>query len=720
MPDIEASQRDKLLANAAAIADANTNLQQQQQALQTIGSMMTQVFDQVGQAITNSFVNGTGAAVNWGNVTRSVIASVVQEVLKLAILNPILNSVTGSSLTTLSGAASAVAGSSGGSSALSSGGSVLSTGSSLYSAYNGLFGNTGLLTSGGMLSTSSTGGFLGLTGAGGSLTGAGGILYSGMGAESAAMASAPLAAGESGVVLPGATASSGAGLLGGTAASTAVGGAAGIGIGYLGGSLIGGSIAASHNTVPLGSEIGAGAGAVGGAVAGAAIGSVVPVIGTAIGALIGGIVGGIGGGAGGGLIGPHIASAYSSTEIGLNNGLLATGASVSQKDASNTASTVADAQTINAFLSANGLSISSMGGISQIGDNTPGGYQDPSKSENLATAFTGFRFASNDSTFNSFLSGKSFDLTTLETDVAEYENLVNTTIPALTKQTTVTGSLNDAITSINAAYDPAITAAQKYGVATDALTASQTAAIQAANDAAAAQTAATDTSLNDRYYKAAATISGNPADTLNEQLYAFDQAAPGQVAALKAQLDATYGTAFETSSAYADQMAALERTLGEERLAIQQAYNDKLAATATQGVTSLESYVLKLQTGSTSPLSPSAQYKMASSQFNAVAGAAQAGDYNSYTSLSSYADTFLASSQTMNGTGSAYTADFNKVLDTLTSLAQVTPDTLTASVYMTETQTQTQQLVAALAQIKTSVDALKQAVNAPSRLTTTQ
>jgi hypothetical protein len=713
MPDLEAAQKDKLLANAAAIADANTALQQQQADLQAISGMMTQVFDQVGQAITQAFVNGNGAAVNWGNVTRAVIASVIQEMLKLAILNPILNSLSGGNLSTLTGVVNTVAGTAtagGGSSMMSSGGSILSTGSSLYSAYNGLLGNTGLLTSGGMLSTSSTGGFLGLTGAGGSMYGAGGVLYTGMGAESAAMASAPLAAGESGAVATGATASTGAGALGGAsgAISAATPYVGGVGIGFAAGSLVGGKIQSGQSKTGPAPMIGAATGAVAGALIGGLAGP--------WGALAGGVIGGIAGGLTGGFIGPHTPNGYSSTDISLNNGLLSTGAYSSQNEAVNVESTLTDAKTINDFLSSHGLSISSTGGISQIGDNTEGGFQDPSKATSIEAAFGGFRFASNDNTLNKYLSGKSFDLATLESDVTAYQNLVGTVIPALTKQATVTGSLNDAITQINAAFDPAITAANKYGVATDSLTAAQTAAVKAANDAAAAQLAATDAGFTARYMTASASISGDPAAGLAEQLYVFDQNVQPQKDALKAQLEAVYGTAYETTAAYADQQAQLEKTLGQERLAIQQAYNDKLTATATQGVTSLESYILKLQTGSTSPLSPSAQYGLASSQFDAVAGAAKAGDYNSYASLSGYADSLLASSQAMNGSGSAYVADFNRVLDVLTSLAQVTPDTLTASVYQTETQTQTQALVKALAQVKASVDSLKQAVNAPSRI----
>ncbi len=129
MPGLEAAERDKLVANAEAIADATTQLQRQQDAINEIGNMLTQVADQIGNALTQAFVSGQGSAVNFGNVARGVLASVLQEVTKLAIINPILNSVIGTSRPTLGSAIDALNGSGGG----SSGGSLLSTGGNLLS-----------------------------------------------------------------------------------------------------------------------------------------------------------------------------------------------------------------------------------------------------------------------------------------------------------------------------------------------------------------------------------------------------------------------------------------------------------------------------------------------------------------------------------------------------------------------------------------------------------
>lgn len=719
MPGLMQDEKDKLVANAAAIADATTNLQRQQQTVNEIGNALTQVADQLGQAITTAFVSGQGAAVNWGNITRGVIASVLQEVLKLAVINPILNSALGTTRTT-AGDVSSVGGvsSSGGSGGI---GSLLSTGSSLY-GLSGSGSGSSLLSS------------MGITGAGGIL---GASLWGTAGTATSESAAANVASLGADANLGGAAGT--AGETGAVGSGATVGGfLGGAGAGFAAGSVLGGMEQSSlHKTGP-----GPMAGAAAGALAGAAIGSVVPVIGT----LIGGVIGGVLGGAGGGLIGPHKASIYGGVALNVDsNGLLQTGLSVSQgmDNSANVAQANADVTAVNSFLSANGIKIANLGpGIvanaATPGNANPGGVQwigagntpnDPNfyASLNSANATTGktefqnFQFSSTNAAVNKAISGQTFtNLAALETAVTNIQTFVNTTEPALIAlgaSPTVNGTLTTQITNLNTEFQAAITQATSLGLATTDLSAAWTAATKAANDAVAAQIAATDSGFTSRYMTAAASISGNPADAQAAQLYAFDTSAASQRTTLDGQLVAIYGDSYKSTAAYADQMAQLEKMLGEERLAIQQSYNDKLTATATTGVTSLASYVLKLQTGTNSPLSSAAQYSLAGQQFNADATAAQAGDWNSYTNLTGYADSLLSASRTQNGSGTAYAADFNRVLDVISSLATATPDTLTASIYAAQMQTQTQQLSAGLAAVTAAVNALRQAAGAPSRIT---
>ena len=718
MPGLDAARRDALVANAAAIADATSALQRQQQAAQELGNMLTQAFDQVGNAITQAFVQGQGASVNFGNIARAVIASVAQEILKLAVINPILNSVVGgTNRTTLSDVLNL--GTAGGSSSGSGGfGSLLSLGGTASSVSGalggpsigsmlGLTGQNGLLSSLGLGNVgSSISGFLGTNTGLGALSGA-----SAIGPEGAYSA-AQVAASSSG----GATIGS---LLGGVGL--------GFGAGSLLNSLIGGN--------SMGGTVGSGAGAL----AGTAIGSLFG------GPLVGGLLGGLLGGAGGGLVGPHPASMYSSTGLSISNGQFSAGQTLSQIDpnaAAQAAQLKSDTAAINAFLASNSLLVTSLGKISQIGDNTPGGYQDPSKAADLGSAFSNFRFSAVDPTENSLLADKSFaSADELQTWVTTFNQVQASAKAYLTDTTAVmkalgvtTGSLTDNIAALNSAYDNDKSAMDAL-ISSGDLSAQQTAdlttaesnlasirdkSIQAASDAALAQFTQTDAGLQTRYVNAEATINGTQPWAQTAQLFAFDQGVQQQRDQLSQSLVATYGDSVKTTQGYADQMAALENTLGEERLAIQQSFNDKITATATSSVTSLASYVAKLQSGSQSPLSPTAQYGLASSQFDAVSGAAKAGDFNSYSNITGYADSFLSASQAVNGSGTAYVNDYNRVLSALSDLASVAPDTLTGAVYTAEMQTQNQTLEAGFAAVKAEVAALRAAVvqgsAAPSRL----
>ena len=130
----------------------------------------------------------------------------------------------------------------------------------------------------------------------------------------------------------------------------------------------------------------------------------------------------------------------------------------------------------------------------------------------------------------------------------------------------------------------------------------------------------------------------------------------------------------------------------------------------------------KLESSSASPLSPQAQYSLASQQFTTDATAAAGGDYNSLNNLTTYADTFLAASRTVNGSGAQYATDFQAVLNALTTAANTSPDVLTAGVLQSEIRTQTQQLDDALSDLGTKLDAIKaqlaQGAATPARIST--
>lgn len=769
MPGISQQEKDQLVAGAAAIADQNTNLQQTQAALTEVGSLATQAFDQIGSAISNSFLSGTGSAINWGNTVKAVIGTVIQEVAKLAILNPILNSITGSSNTTLLGVLGALSGSGGGSagistaataaSAVSGNGSILSTlsnGSTLVSGANtlsgGWLGNALGITGPNSL-VSNVGGYF--TGPNSALTGAYNYLFgAGTGTANAATLAVQPAGFASDAASAGTYGSSGAGVLSsngvianfantGTGIGTSTIGSAlgGIGAGYGLGSLAGGFEQSALDKTGPAPDIGAGVGAI----AGAVIGSYIPVVGT----LLGGAIGGLLGGAGGGLIGPHVATPYSSFGFNLqqtqDTGTLVPGAVLGQGEnlIADQQQFAADLSTLNNILEQNNIRLTSLGGITQIGNPIAPGETD--KVASVAAAIPDFRFTVGDTStpegqaLAGQVNGVSFaSADALQAAITEVDTFFNTTLPSLTAQQTNIGSLATTVNSLTAAFQPAIDEGTKLGYGVDQLTAAWDKQTTAAYAAVQAQTAGDQVGFNASYLAAAAQVSGTPQDAETASLYAFDNVTvPQAQQQLITEYQGIFGDAYATTTNYVNSSAALEASLGEQRLAIQTQYNSQIAATADQAaqaaatqqaqilataqqaagasVTSLLSYVQTLQGSSTSPLSAADQYKLAQSQFNAVSGAAQAGDANSIGQLPTYASALLTASRGVNGSGIGYANDYNSVLSSVSSVAALGADTLTQSFMAAAMQSQTAAIVTAIQSLQTQVAGLQTALSAANQ-----
>jgi hypothetical protein len=789
--DQATDEQQKALNAARAVADMTTQVQINQQAIQELGNLGTQVFDQVGNAITQAFVGGQGAAVNFGNVARAVMTSVLQEVLKLAVLNPILNAtVGGANRTTLDQVIGALGGASGGGSGeqksagadlmslASSGSSVVSGGSSILQAfgYQGLGGQINALFGGPGTSL-----LAGVGGANGPLAGITAFLntplYGGTGAGLAggfASDAAVTGGAAAGGFAPATTLGS---LLGGFG-----GGIAG---GFALGSLGGGLIQSSLDKVGPAPMIGAGTGALLGAGAGFVLSGFNP-----IGALIGGLLGGTAGGVGGGFIGPHAPSTYSATQIFADDqGRLSIGKSVNQGTASNRDATNDAVTALNAFTAATNIAVTSLGGITQLGVGTG-----DSKAANLEAAFPRLRFTSTDQTLADNIANRSFatsqelqdavnrilameqalkDFTAVvkDTDAAKevdrwaarfgalgltaadyaatltnIATFVTQTVPTLLSMNTNIGSLQAGIKGLNDQFASALVTARDLGYKETELTAARDLAIKTLKDAAAAQYANIATGLVNRAVDAANKLSGaSPAVLRVQALTEFDQQATAQRLALVNQLKGIFGDSYESNKDFANLMALEDAALYQERLLVAKQFDDAIlaqdqaaadkraadakaaedarlqaAGTAAQAIASLSQYAFGLQTSAASPLNAQDQLALARSQFNAVSGAAAAGDINSIQQLQQYADTFINASRVVYGSGAAYVSDFQRVLDALNSVASVSPDTLTASVLQVETRTQTATLVQSLADLKAAVDAvtsqLRQNQSAPSRI----
>jgi hypothetical protein len=123
---------------------------------------------------------------------------------------------------------------------------------------------------------------------------------------------------------------------------------------------------------------------------------------------------------------------------------------------------------------------------------------------------------------------------------------------------------------------------------------------------------------------------------------------------------------------------------------------------------SLRNFVNGLQIGNMSPLNPADQYGAARSQFEETLAKAQGGDITAQGNLQSAAQAFLTASKTANASNSTYQSDFQRVVSTMTGMADKTDGQVkTAQSSLTILNQQVTQLVA----IDTSVTSVASAIN---------
>jgi phage-related minor tail protein len=418
--NLTAAQR-ALVDQAAALADANTQLRQQRGLYDGIADSAVQAFGRVGDAITQAFVGGQGAAVNWGNVTRGVVSSVLSEIVKLSLVNPLLNAVLGTERPSMFSAGGGL-----GLSDILSGGSLLARGAEFLGF--DIAGSLGL--------------------GGGSLSGSIGTALFGATPLGPTLSGAPLAA------TPGLFGTYGTSLLGGSQL-TLSGAFAGIGGGFAAGAmlntLLGRSPAQQTNGM-----IGSGLGALGGFL---------------VGGPIGGLIGGLAGGGLGGLFGPGESVQGWGYWLESQDGRLKPidRRWFNESGAQHFAHADQQVAAINALLEQSGLSVT---GARNVGGNKNGPDRSWGGAGSFEEAFADLRFtAANDDGLNAVLAGRSFaGPADLQTMLA-----VRDTIRGLTA--TPAEKLADAIAAVNAQFDALTEQARRYGLAETGLAEARSRAI---------------------------------------------------------------------------------------------------------------------------------------------------------------------------------------------------------------------------------------------------
>jgi hypothetical protein len=99
--DIDSQRSQAALRLAAEKATTGVDLSRQQQAFNDLANVGVQAFDRIGAAITEAFANGSMSALDFGKIGKAVLSELIQYVLRISVLNPVLNSLFGGGRTTI-------------------------------------------------------------------------------------------------------------------------------------------------------------------------------------------------------------------------------------------------------------------------------------------------------------------------------------------------------------------------------------------------------------------------------------------------------------------------------------------------------------------------------------------------------------------------------------------------------------------------------------------
>jgi tape measure domain-containing protein len=462
-------------------------------------------FDRLGDALVDAFTQGNGAAVNFGNVARAIAASVVTDFAKLALINPLLNSVftgSGGARPTLD---AALGGGSG---------------------FGDLLGLSSLIPKDGIMSA------LGI-----STSGIGASIFGTPGAAS--FAGGPLAGVIANPGTPGLLGMGGTSFLGGSLGGL-TGALGGIGGGFAAGTMLNQLLGRSENQQTNG-MIGSGLGAAAGFL---------------IGGPLGGLLGGLAGGGLGGLFGPgESVRGYGYRLEAADDGLLRMGQSFYNPEGEQAfTQATAGIDAFNAWASANGIRV---GGASSVGGNRNGADLSNATAGTFADGLAQLYFHAVDEELEAALSSRGNQFASVEAmqqfvqgfGAAQQiiEALTAEPIPAFTAQ----------LQAVNDNFNAAAAQAREYGLATDSLTAAQNRAVAELESQRAETMRATEAALQARLLAAGGDAAGaamiRQAEAARTELNSFTDA-----------LDALALTAEERGSA----LSLLARTQAAEAAAI--------------------------------------------------------------------------------------------------------------------------------------------------------
>jgi tape measure domain-containing protein len=570
-----------------AMDDARTSVERfEQQSRDAFSRVGENAFDRIGQGLVNAFTSGGKAALDFGSLAKSVLASAAADLAKLGLVNPLTNAMLGTTRPTLAGAFAGGGGDEASGGTMSGGAmSGLSdiAGSTIFS---GLGESLGLTGAGGLFS--GLGASLGLTGTGGLL---GTTLWT---TSAGAAATAALPAGVSGPVM--AASGLGASGMGTTLGSLHGGAGAGFGAGMLTSSIVGGI----RGTVGPGGTIGAGAGAL----AGAAIGSIIPGIGTLIGGLIGGAIGG----GGGAMFGPTkkgmASRAGGDVFYGVDEaGQLAITAARGKRwdEAGSRAAVQEQLEQINTAIRARDLRFEAISGA--IGFGQASGSP---RALDSAALTRGLRSGNaNAQTAISTLGGRGAGIE----EALNAVDWVRGVFETLSKPDRVSGFLK-ALEDLNKTFDEATAKARDLGLLEVDLNARRAERIARLEEERASRLGAIDANLTARGLR----LVG---DERGADLAGFDNTAREEVRQLKETL---FQLGLDGTADYFNRITRLEQNLAGERLAIAERYNAQALAQERARQGTARDLLEQLTIGGLGGLAPETRYFAGLQALNAARG----------------------------------------------------------------------------------------------------
>lgn len=259
------------------------------------------------------------------------------------------------------------------------------------------------------------------------------------------------------------------------------------------------------------------------------------------------------------------------------------------------------------------------------------------------------------------------------------------TYKVLTQATQPVSAFQQSIDQLTAQFEPAIQKARELGLSVDDMTAARERELQKLRDERGTAARNFNNNLDVRMARAVG-------DNYNADLLAFDVQAEQQIKTARAELEALGLTAEEVAAG----IARTERTLGAERLAIVRSYAESAAGSALGVVTSLRDYSRGLRTTDAGAGTALDRYTAAARQFDAIYGAAVAGDARSISGLQGAAETFRANAREVFGGGQGYADALRVIGQRIDAIGLMGPEALTQS-FMAENATrQTNRIVETL------------------------